>query len=270
MTLPELPIPMPPAEFPLHIPELVHPLVVHFAIALPFLILLLELVNIATRKRTIGVTSFAFMVLLTMILYSALLTGSTDAQAAKAAMSAEAKTMLAEHKQWAVYLFYASVVLMLIKLLSVLVRKTPLRVFFFIVLMLFAAATLATGKRGGALVYTYGVNVGAKKTAVAAPSAEAKAEARKEEASVPETAQEEPASEEKSAAPASEEKKSETQKASEEGESNATPPSEGASAAEASSKVEEKTPEAPAASPSAEEKPKEEQENAPASETPAP
>ncbi len=256
MTLPELPIPMPPADFPLHIPELMHPLIVHFAIALPFLILLLELVNLATRKRTIGVTSFAFMVLLTIILYAALLTGSTDAQAAKATMSAGAKEMLAEHKQWAVYLFYASVVLMLIKLLSVLVRKTPLRVFFFIVLMLFAAATLATGKRGGALVYTYGVNVGVKKAATAAPSAEDKAEAQKEEASAPETAKEEPAAEGKSETPASEEKKSETQKGAEEGEAKATPPSE-VPAAEASPKVEEKAPEAANTTPSAEEKPKE-------------
>ena len=256
MTLPELPIPMPPADFPLHIPELMHPLIVHFAIALPFLILLLELVNLATRKRTIGVTSFAFMVLLTIILYAALLTGSTDAQAAKATMSAGAKEMLAEHKQWAVYLFYASVVLMLIKLLSVLVRKTPLRVFFFIVLMLFAAATLATGKRGGALVYTYGVNVGVKKAVIAAPSAEDKPEAQKEEAPVPETAKEEPAAEGKSETLASEEKKSKTQKGAEEGEAKATPPSE-VPAAEASPKVEEKAPEAAHTTPSAEEKPKE-------------
>ena len=183
MNLPVLSIPMPPAELPIQIPELVHPFVVHFAVALPFLIILFELVNLFAKKRTLGVLSFVYMVLLTLILYAALLTGSTDAQAAKVSLGADAKALLSEHKQWAIYLFYASVVLMLIKLLSVMVRKTPLRVFFLLVLFLYAAATLATGKRGGELVYHYGVNVGEKKitTGAPAPAAEQAAPAEKKE-----------------------------------------------------------------------------------------
>ncbi|WP_456433744.1 DUF2231 domain-containing protein [Nitratifractor sp.] len=161
MQLPELPIPLPPAAWGIHIPETIHPLVVHFAVALPFLILLLELVNLFVRRRILGVTSFGFMVLLTLVLYATVVTGATDAKAALDTLGTEAKGALADHKQWGTYLFYASVVLMLVKLLSVLVRKTGVRVFFFIVLLLFAAATLATGKRGGALVYRYGVNVAA-------------------------------------------------------------------------------------------------------------
>ena len=183
MSLPELPIPLPPASFPLHVPEMVHPFIVHFAIALPFFIIIFELVNLFAKKRTMGILSFAFMVILTLILYAAMLTGKADAELAKAAMSADAKALLLEHKQWGIYLFYASVVLMLIKLLSVMVRKTPMRVFFLLVLFLYAAATLATGKRGGDLVYTYGVNVGEKAAKPVSTAPETKApEAQKPEA----------------------------------------------------------------------------------------
>ncbi|WP_457605862.1 DUF2231 domain-containing protein [Nitratifractor sp.] len=201
MTLPTLPIPELPAELMPPIPELVHPFVVHFAIALPFLIILMELINLAVRKRTIGVLSFVYMVLLTLVLYAALLTGSTDGQAAKDSLDAATKALLSDHKQWAIYLFYASVLLMLFKLLSVLVRKTPLRVLFLIILFLFAAATLATGKRGGALVYEHGVNVGVKKSSAAAPAA-APAEEMKKEESAPAAA--ETSKEETSSAPAAE------------------------------------------------------------------
>ena len=269
MNLPELAIPMPPAELPLQIPDLVHPFVVHFAIALPFLIILFELVNLFAKKRTLGVLSFVYMVLLTLILYAALLTGSADAQAAKASLSAEAKALLGEHKQWAVYLFYASVVLMLIKLLSVMVRKTPLRVFFLIVLFLYAAATLATGKRGGELVYHYGVNVGEKKVSTTAPApaveqaapaekkeSEAVAPAAKSEANAPaEEKTETPATEEKAPAAAetpaaqSDEAKGETPAASTAEEHAKAPSEEAAQPSEAPEAP--NAPEAPAEHPAA-------------------
>jgi len=186
MTLPELPIPLPPASFPVQVPEMIHPFIVHFAIALPFFIILFELVNLFAKKRTMGILSFAFMVILTLILYAALLTGKTDAETAKAAMGADAKALLLEHKQWGIYLFYASVVLMLIKLLSVLIRNTPMRIFFLLVLFLYAAATLATGKRGGDLVYTYSVNVGKKAAKSVSTAPETKApEAQKQEEAAP-------------------------------------------------------------------------------------
>ena len=231
MSLPELPIPMPPATFPLHVPEMVHPFIVHFAIALPFFIILFELVNLFAKKRTLGILSFVFMVILSGILYAAMLTGNADAEAAKAALGADAKALLAEHKQWGIYLFYASVVLMLIKLFSVMIRKTPMRVFFLIVLFLYAAATLATGKRGGDLVYTYGVNVG-KKAGQSTVKKPAAAEAK-----------------------ATEEKPAPTAEATE------------AKASEAEA-VETKAPEAPVAAPSEEVKSGEASAEAPAAEKP--
>jgi hypothetical protein len=87
------------------------------------------------------------------------LSGAADGKEAKAFLSAEAKEALTGHKQLGVYLVYASGLLMLFKLFSVMIRKTAIKVLFFLVLIVFTAAVLNEGKKGGALVYQYGVNV---------------------------------------------------------------------------------------------------------------
>jgi len=157
MTLPPLTIPAFPLPF--DIPQMVHPLFVHFAIAFPVLVLLLELINLFAKKRTIGVLSFFFMVLISALFLATYLTGSADGKAAKAFLSPAAKEALMAHKQLGIYLVYASGLLMLFKLFSVLIRKTVIRVLFFLVLIGFVLAIFSEGKKGGALVYQYGVNV---------------------------------------------------------------------------------------------------------------
>jgi len=157
MTLPPLTLPVIPLPF--EIPLMAHPVVVHFAVALPVVVLLLELVNLFAKKRTIGILSFFFMVLIAVLFFAAYLSGTADGKEAKAFLSAEAKEALAGHKQLAVYLVYVSGILMLFKLFSVIIRKTAIRVLFFLVLIIFVATVLNEGSKGGALVYQYGVNV---------------------------------------------------------------------------------------------------------------
>ncbi len=185
MNLPQLPIVMPPADFPIHIPEMMHPLVVHFVVALPFIIILLELINLFAKKRSIGVISFVLLLLLSGIIYAALLTGLADAKAIETTLGADAKALLTQHKLYGVYLFYASILLVIFKLLAVMIRGTATRVLMLILLILFAAGTLATAKRGGELVYHYGAHV---HTSPAAASATLKAPAQKAgSASAPES-----------------------------------------------------------------------------------
>ncbi len=157
MSLPPLMIPQIPLPF--EIPGMIHPVFVHFAIALPVLVLIIELVNLFAKKRALGVMSFFFMLLISAVFVGAYLTGVTDGKAAKAFLSPEAKEALGAHKQLGIYLVYSSGILLLFKLFSVLIRKTPIRILFFLVLILFTAAVFNEGKKGGALVYQYGVNV---------------------------------------------------------------------------------------------------------------
>lgn len=175
MQLPPLTIPQLPLPF--EIPGMIHPLFVHFAIALPLLVLLIELVNLFAKKRTLGVLSFFLMLLITGVFVAAYLTGVTDGKAAKAFLSPEAKEMLAAHKQLGIYLVYASGILLLFKLFSVLIRKTPIKILFFLVLVLFVAAVFNEGKKGGVLVYQYGVNVKSVPAISNAPKTEKAAKA---------------------------------------------------------------------------------------------
>jgi len=231
MTLPALTIPQFP--LPVHIPFEAHPCIVHLAVALPIVIILMELVNLVVKKRTLGVFSFVLMILLALILFAAYLTGSVDAEHAKSALTQDAKSLFEAHKVQGVYLVYGAAVLVLIKLMSVLIRKTPMRVIFLLFLLAFTALTLNTAKKGKILVFDYGVNV---KTAapVSAPSPAVKAPGVSKE-SAGETMKDSPAAsrvqdETEAATPASEEtKRPERPKGEGEGASANTPSEESAS-----------------------------------------
>jgi len=199
MSLPPLTIPQFPLPF--EMPEMIHPVFVHFAVALPVLVLLIELINLFAKKRALGVMSFFLMLLIAAVFVGAYLTGSTDGKAAKAFLSPEAKELLLGHKQLGIYLVYASGLLMLFKLFSVLIRKTAIRVLFFLVLIVFTVAVFNEGKKGGALVYQYGVNV--KSVPAIGKAAEPKAVPEVKNEASPETPV---AQEKKSEAPKVEEK----------------------------------------------------------------
>lgn len=217
MALPAVSIPDIPLPF--HVPVEVHPCVVHLAIALPMVILLIELVNLVAKKRTLGIFSFVLMLLLAVILFGAYLTGSADAhQAGSMLESGEVKSLFEAHKTQGIYLVYSALVLVVIKLLSVLIRKTPMRVIFLLFLIAFTALTINTAKKGKELVFQYGVNV---KTASAPVASESKAPVAAEPASTEAPESEKvntpkaPAEAEKSesAAPKTEEKSASTPQA---------------------------------------------------------
>jgi len=206
MTLP--PLALPTIPLPFEIPLMVHPVLVHFAIALPVVVLLLELINLFAKKRTIGVLSFLLMVLIAVVFFAAYLSGAADGKEAKAFLSAEAKEALTGHKQLGVYLVYASGLLMLFKLFSVMIRKTAIKVLFFLVLIVFTVSVFNEGKKGGALVYQYGVNVksvpaigNTPKVEKAAKVVEPKAENKEKNSTVSETVVPETVVEKKEASP---------------------------------------------------------------------
>ena len=244
MALPTVSIPSFPLPF--HVPVDIHPCVVHLAVALPIVVLLMELVNLVAKKRALGVFSFVLMSLLAVVLFGAYLTGTADArQAGSLLESGEVKSLFEVHKNQGIYLVYGALVLLAIKLLSVLVRKTPMRVVFLLFLIAFTALTINTAKKGKGLVFEYGVNV---KTASAPAASE-------------------------SQAPVAAEPATEAPKA--EGVNTPEAPAEAEKSEPVAPETEEKpasTPQAPAAesTPTAEEKPVPEGETAPSvHETPA-
>ena len=162
MTLPD--ITLPKVELPFDISVLLHPAVVHFMIALPVVILLLELINLVMRKKAIGGLSF-FLIFLTIIVAAgAYLTGMVDGKEAYPALDEAAKTALGEHKILGTYLLLASVVVFFLKFISAVTGNGIFKSLYMLVLIGFVVGIFEQGKEGGELVYVHGMNVEKVKT----------------------------------------------------------------------------------------------------------
>ncbi len=160
MSLPiDLPaISIPEIPLPIEIPEIIHPAIVHFAIAIPVVIFLLEIYNLVAKRRSISLFSLFLLIVVAVAMFGAYLTGGVDGKAAWDMLSSDGQADLKAHKLLGIYLVYGSVALVVFKLLFMAIRKTIGRVIFILILGGFIAATLYQGKEGGELVYKYGAN----------------------------------------------------------------------------------------------------------------
>ncbi len=152
-------ITLPKVELPFDIPVLLHPAVDHFIIAIPVVILLLELMNLIMKKKAVGGVSFFLIVLTVIVSVGAYLTGLVDGKEAYPALGEAAKAALSEHKLLGTYLMLASSVVLLFKLLSMITGNAIIRGLYILILITFVAGIFEQGKEGGELVYKYGMNV---------------------------------------------------------------------------------------------------------------
>jgi len=156
MSLPVIDIPV---QLPFDVPVLAHPVFVHFAIAIPVIVFLIELVNIKAKNRAVSVMSLFLLTLVMLVYLGVFFTGKADGSEAFALLSPEGKEELEFHKLMGTYLVYATAILFLLKSLAMLVKKSWARDFFLVFLLIFIGVTFKQGKDGGELVYEYGVNV---------------------------------------------------------------------------------------------------------------
>lgn len=164
MTLPDITSYIPKVELPFDIPVLLHPLVVHFMIAVPVIVLLLELTNIITKKKAVGVVSFVLLLLTVIAAVGAYLTGLVDGKETFDVLTEAGKEALTEHKLLGTYLLLASVVVLLFKLLSAAISSGIMKSLYILVLIAFVLGIFNQGKDGGELVYEHGMNVAQVKT----------------------------------------------------------------------------------------------------------
>ena len=158
MNLPQITIPIPENILPFDIPTMLHQPLVHFAIAIPVLVLLVEIVNLFLNNKTLKVATSLFMLLLVVILLGAYLTGTTDGKHAIDS-GFNAVSELKEHKLDGIYLFYISIFVLFMKLLSLAINKIGFKLFYILILIAFNAGILHQGKEGGELVFKHGANV---------------------------------------------------------------------------------------------------------------
>ena len=151
-------ITLPQVELPFVIDVLLHPIVVHFMIAFPVMVLFLEIMNILINKKTISGVNI-FLLLLTIVLsVGVYFTGIVDSKESIALLTNEGKNILEEHKVFAVYIMIALVIVFLLKLISVFTGQF-FKVIYIFSLFILVGGLLKESRQGEALVYTYGYNV---------------------------------------------------------------------------------------------------------------
>jgi uncharacterized membrane protein len=162
MTLPEITLPeitLPKIELPFDVPVLLHPFVDHFAIALPVIILLLELINLVARRRAISVLSLFLIILTLFAVAAAYITGGVDAKEAFDTLTKAGQAELKEHKNLGTYILIGSGVLLVFKLLSMMTGRALAKTVYLMFFVVFIAAMFKQGEEGGELVYKHGANV---------------------------------------------------------------------------------------------------------------
>jgi len=159
MTIPALPLPFPVTEA---IPVLLHPIAVHFAVVLPLVILILELINLITKRKSLTITVYILFVLLIGIFVSAYMTGVIDGKNGGLLMSDEGVEHLKAHRNIGIYIMYLSVLPVLLKLLTLAIKKPWAKIIYLLSFVGLISLTIYQAKEGGELVYEYGLNVEAK------------------------------------------------------------------------------------------------------------
>jgi uncharacterized membrane protein len=157
MTLPVIPdLPIPP--LPIEIPLLMHPVVVHFAIVIPVIVLLIELANLIAKRRALSITSLSLIILMMVIYVDLFITGKTDGSEGAIFLSDEGLADFKAHKLLGLYLIYSTVIVFIFKLVAMLTQKPALKIFFVVLLLGFVGLNMFQGKEGGELVYKFGMN----------------------------------------------------------------------------------------------------------------
>ncbi|MEN8147789.1 MAG: DUF2231 domain-containing protein [Campylobacterota bacterium] len=148
-----------PVQVPETLPLLLHPAVVHFAVVLPLVILIIELINLFTKRKSLTVSVYALFVLLVVVYVAAYMTGVTDGREAGPLLNDEGVAALKEHKLLGIYLIYFALLPVALKVMSVFVNKGWSRALYSVALVALVAFTFYQGKEGGELVYEHGANV---------------------------------------------------------------------------------------------------------------
>ncbi|MBN2896210.1 MAG: hypothetical protein JXK05_10020 [Campylobacterales bacterium] len=156
MALPELPLPL---SLPFEVPLLLHPVVAHFAIAIPVIVLLIELANLYFKRRVLSVTTTLLLSLAALFYLGLYVTGKADGSEAFIFLSEAGKEELGEHKTLGIYIIYFLMIVFGLRLLTLWVKAQAATTLYLVTLLLLIALNVKQGHDGGELIYEYGANV---------------------------------------------------------------------------------------------------------------
>ncbi|UFS63296.1 hypothetical protein LOH54_04000 [Sulfurimonas sp. HSL-3221] len=158
MQLPQISIPL---TLPFEVPTMLHPVIIHFALVLPVIVLLIELANLGFKRRALSLTSLGLLLLSLIFFVAAYYTGKADGGEAFDLLGTGAREALGAHKMLGTYLVYALLIPIAFKLAAMLLAQKWARGALIVTLIMLISFMVKQGYDGGELVYRYGVNVSA-------------------------------------------------------------------------------------------------------------
>jgi uncharacterized membrane protein len=133
---------------------------VHFVIALPVIIFLIESVNLVLRRKSLDVVTIGLLILLLVFLLGAYIAGVTDGKEAWDYLDENGQAALKAHKTFGVYIIlFGFTSVAIFKTISLISNGMIFNILYMLILALFVVLILKQGKDGGELVNTHGVNV---------------------------------------------------------------------------------------------------------------
>ncbi|MDD3775873.1 MAG: hypothetical protein PHV08_07965 [Sulfurovaceae bacterium] len=142
------------------LPVHMHPPIIHFVVALPVIILLIELFNLVFRRKILDVLNFGLLALLLIFMIGAYISGVTDGKEAWDLLDENGQEALKAHKTFGIYIIlFGFVAVAIFKVVSLLSRSMIFNVLYMLILALFVVLILKQAKDGGELVIVHGANI---------------------------------------------------------------------------------------------------------------
>jgi len=136
-----------------------HPALVHFAIVLPLITLVFELIYRVSKNHIYSHISFILAIFSAIFIALAMYSGNIAGPDVYPLLNEHGKIELKEHKELGLYLALAMGVLAMIKIASIRLNKNILGIIFVVGMFIFNYGVLVQGHHGGELVYEYGAGV---------------------------------------------------------------------------------------------------------------
>ena len=139
---------------------MIHPAIVHFAIALPAIALLLQVIGLGNRQNAYSKVANLLFFLGVIAVVLATFTGRVVGPEVKSALeSSGANELFNEHMQLGFYLAVFYIFLALLKILSIAIKSKAFRAFMALMMLAGVAGLFVQAQHGGELVYKYGAGI---------------------------------------------------------------------------------------------------------------
>jgi len=138
---------------------MIHPLSVHFAIALPIVVFIFQVISLVKKDKFISKITLILMFITALIMVVAWLTGAEAGKDVYPFLTEEGQALLLQHRDLGVILGISFAILFGIKLLAYKRECRVMETVFTILLLIAISQNMTQGKMGGELVYENGAGV---------------------------------------------------------------------------------------------------------------